>query len=193
MANGRVVTGFSKPYVALYAVSTAGVVSYSSGQVLARGVNVTVTPDDPGDNNFYADNIVAETASAGSGTGEISLTVDGLKDAANKLIYGLPAATGGWTHYGLDQSIPYVGIGFVIRTQEDQAVKYVPCIIRKAKFDDNTIEAATQEDSIDWQTSELTGKYMRDDSSDASWKWLGSEESTESAAEAKIKTAFSIS
>ena len=193
MANGRVTTGFSKPYVALY-TATSGSVTYASGAVLARGVNVSITPDDPGDNNFYADNIVAETAAQGSGTGEITLTVDGLKDAANKLIFGLPTAdSAGWIHYGISQSIPYVGIGFVIRVQEDQAVSYVPCIIRKASFSEASTSAATQEDSIDWQTQELTAKYMRDDTTSADWKWLGESVSTEAAAEAKIKTVFSIS
>ena len=42
MANGRVLTGFSLPYIALYSASTAGVVSYSSGQILARGVSVSL-------------------------------------------------------------------------------------------------------------------------------------------------------
>ena len=38
-AKGRVVTGFSKPYVALYNYSE-GAISYTSGQELARGVSV---------------------------------------------------------------------------------------------------------------------------------------------------------
>ena len=39
MANGRIITGFSKPYVAKYAESS-GTVTYSDGMVLARGVEV---------------------------------------------------------------------------------------------------------------------------------------------------------
>ena len=38
-ANGRVITGFSQPYVALYSES-GGTVTYASGQILARGVSV---------------------------------------------------------------------------------------------------------------------------------------------------------
>ena len=39
MANGEVITGFSKPYVARYSESN-GTVTYSNVQPLARGVSV---------------------------------------------------------------------------------------------------------------------------------------------------------
>ena len=42
MATGRVVTGFSKPYVAIYQ-NSSGTVSYTKGQVLARGVSVELS------------------------------------------------------------------------------------------------------------------------------------------------------
>lgn len=56
-AAGRVTTGFSLPYVAKYAVS-GGTVTYSDGQKLARGVNVTISPEASSDNIFYADKVV---------------------------------------------------------------------------------------------------------------------------------------
>ena len=55
-ANGRVGTGFSKPYVARY-VNTAGVITYTGCMPLARGVNVNVNPETGSDNAFYADNV----------------------------------------------------------------------------------------------------------------------------------------
>ena len=54
MAAGKVCTGFSLPYVALYSAS-GNTVSYTSAQKLARGVNVDISPDNSDDNNFYAD------------------------------------------------------------------------------------------------------------------------------------------
>ena len=60
MAYGKVVTGFSKPYVANYA-NNEGVVSYSNPTRLARGVEVSIEPEVSDASNFYADNIVAET------------------------------------------------------------------------------------------------------------------------------------
>ena len=44
MANGRVCTGFSKPYVAVYS-ATGGTIKYESGQDLARGVDVSIEPE----------------------------------------------------------------------------------------------------------------------------------------------------
>lgn len=65
MAAGKVTTGFSLPYVAKYAASGT-TVTYSSGQKLARGVNVSITPTTNNtENNFYADNALAESAPGG--------------------------------------------------------------------------------------------------------------------------------
>lgn len=186
MANGRVITGFSKPYVAIYGES-GGVVSYTSTQILARGVNVDLSIDSADDNNFYADNVVAESATGMFGGGTVTLTVDGLLTAAEKLILGLPAADGdGWTAYGDSMAIPYCGVGFVVRYMSDGVTTYVPVILTKVKFSVPNLSAATQEDEIDWQTQELTATIMRDDSSDHNWKYVGTGVSTEAAAEAAI-------
>ena len=193
MANGRVITGYSKPYVAIYSVSTTGVVSYSSGQVLARGVGVNISPDDASDNKFYADNIVAESASTKFTTGTATITVDGLKTAARKLILGLPAATSGWVHYGDSQSVPYVGFGCVVRYMEDGVTTYEPLVLPKIMFNQENTVAQTQEEEIDWQTTDLTAKIERDDSTNHDWRLDGDAKTTEALAEAEIKTLFSIS
>ena len=193
MAAGKVCTGFSLPYVALYAESS-GTITYTSGQKLARGVSVTATPETTDDNNFYADNILAESAAGEFTGGTINLTVDGLLASAERMIMGLPAAntSDGFTHYGDDQQIPDVGIGFIARYQSGGSVTYTPIIFPRAAF--NLIEnnAETQEDSIDWQTQELTATIKRAEDANRNWKYVGGDESSESAAEAKIKTFFSI-
>lgn len=185
-ANGRVITGFSQPYVALYSES-GGTISYASGQILARGVNVSLSLDAADDNNFYADNVIAESATGMFGGGTCTLTVDGLLTAAEKLILGLPTADGdGWTAYGDAASIPYVGLGFIVRYMSDGVTSYVPVILNKVKFKMPGLSAATQEDEIDWQTQELEATIMRDDSSDHNWKLVGSGQATEAAAAAMI-------
>lgn len=192
MANGRVITGYSKPYVALYAASS-NTVTYSGGMALARGVELQIEPESTDDNRFYADNIIAENEAGTFTGGTATITVDGLKDAANKLIYGLPTAdSAGWTDYGNTQVVPYVGFGCVVRYQEDGAVSYVPLILTKVQFNEASTNAATQEDSIDWQTQELTAQIFRDDSATQVWKKLGTGVTTEAAAEDKIKDYFSI-
>lgn len=200
MAAGKVCTGFSRPYVALYA-STGGAVTYSSGQKLARGVDVNISPEAADDNVFYADNIAAETIGGTFSGGEVSLTVDGLLVAAEKLIMGLPDPTtltvGSSSvnvyEYGDAQTIPYVGIAFIVRYMSDGVTTYAPFLLTKARFNTFETAAATQEDTIDWQTQSLTAVLMRDDTAAHNWKKLAEDQSTEADAEAVIKAWFNIS
>lgn len=191
MAAGKVCTGFSKPYVALY--SAAGsTITYSSGQKLARGVNVTITPESGDDNKFYADNILAESANTTFTGGDLSLTVDGLLYTAEKLIMGLPTASSGWTSYDDDQAVPYVGVGFIARYQSDGDVTYVPYVLAKCMFNQINTSAATQEENVDFQTQDLSAKIFRGDDAKHTWKFVGDDENTEAAAEAALKTKLGI-
>lgn len=192
MAAGKVCTGFSLPYVALYAASQ-GTITFSSGTKLARGVSVEISPDSSDDNNFYADNVLAESAAATFTGGTVTLTVDGLKDTAEKLIMGLPAAgQDGWIAYGDDQAVPYVAIGYIARYQEDGVESFTPTVIVKARFDEIVKSHATQEETIEFQTQELTAKIFRSDNSNHDWKWLGADQTTEALAEAALKTKLGI-
>lgn len=192
-AAGRVCTGFSKPYVAKYAAA-GGVVTYSEGMLLARGVSVDISPDSASDDNiFYADNVAAETVGGTFTGGTVTLTVDGLLDAARRLVLGLPAAgADGFIAFGDDQNIPNVGIGFIARFMSNGVTTYVPVILAKCRFNEPAISAETQEEEIDWQTEELEAAILRDDSANHVWKYLGEEQPTEAEAEAKIKTKFNI-
>lgn len=192
MAAGKVITGFSLPYVAKYAVAE-GVVSYSEGMRLARGVEVSISPESTDDNNFYADNVLAESDSGRFTGGELSLTVDGLLIAAERFLMGLPeAGEDGWTAYGDDQNAPNVGVGFIVRYMSDGITTYVPVVLAKVKFAQIEINAATQEDEIDWQTTELSATIMRGEDANHVWKFIGADESTEAAAEAALKTKLGI-
>lgn len=191
-AAGKVLTGFSLPYVALYSHSGT-TVTYSSGQKLARGVSVSIEPESGDENNFYADNIAAESSPGVFTNGTVTLTVDGLLAAAERLIMGLPTADAqGFMHYGDDMSIPYVGIGFICRYMSDGVTTYTPVILRKCRFTSPGTDANTQEEEIDWQTQELSAAILRDDTAQHDWKYVGGDEADEAAAEAKIKTVFSI-
>ena len=191
MANGRVCTGFSDPFVALYA-NSGTTVTYSSCTPLARGVEVSVEAEESSDsNNFYADNVLAESIQGIFSGGTATLTVDGLLDTTRKLIYGLPTADGsGWTHFGDNQSVPYVGIGFVTRYMSGGTVSYVPTILTKAIFAAEPQEAATQGDEVEWQTTELKATLLRDDGANHDWKWIGAGQATQAAAVSMITTAL---
>lgn len=197
--NGKVCTGFSLPYVAQYTESQ-GAVTYSNGMILARGVSVTVEPEVGDNNNFYADNIVAECVGGKFTGGTVTLTVDGLLQTAEKFILGLPTATAITVgtesvdiyKYGDEAVAPYVGIGFVARYMAGGDTFYRPIILRKARFNQPSEEHATQEEDIEFQTQELEAVLMRDDTANHDWKWVGEDQTTEANAEAVIKALLNI-
>lgn len=198
-----VTTGFSKPYVAKYGTSSgAASNTYTNGMALGRGVNVTVEVDAGDDNNFYADNSIAETAAAQFTTATGTVTVDGLNNDATTLILGLPAPTSfevatsksvQLQGYGGVMDPPYVGFAYIRRTMMNGVTSFYPVIHPKVRFAIPSDSAATQEDTIDWQTQELSTTIMRDDTTASNWK-ITTEEGceTEADAEAVIKKYFKI-
>lgn len=191
-AAGKVTIGFSKPYVALYSES-GGTVTYSSGQLLARGVSVSVESDSSDNNNFYADNIVAETDAGSFTGGTATLTVDGLLQGAEKLVQGLPTAdAAGFLNYDDDQVVPYVGIGFIIKYMSEGVTYYTPVIFPKARAGQFSVNAETQGESISWQTAEIPFTIFKDDTAKHQWKKVGGELADEATAEAAIKTFLGI-
>lgn len=201
-ASGKVCTGFSRPFVALYK-NNGETVTYSDGQELARGVSVSIEPETSDENTFYANNVAAETAGGVFTGGTLTLTVDGLKAEAEKLILGLPepepitvGGSGGTQvevyAYGDGMAIPYVGVGFVARYMSDGVTTYSPVVLTKTRFNTPSDSAATQEDAIDWQTQELTATLMRDDTAKHNWKKVGADQTSEDAAVAVIKALLSI-
>lgn len=192
-AAGRVCTGFSKPYVAKYNAN-AGIVTFTDGRVLARGVSVSLEPNSSDDNKFYADNQTAESSSGIFTGGNVTLTVDGLFTDAERFIQGLPAAgADGWVPYGDNKQTPYVAIGYIARYQSDGVVTFVPTIIPKCKFGLFNQSAQTQGEEIDWQTQEITANILRSDDANHNWKWVTETEyATEAEAEAALQTKLGI-
>lgn len=192
-ANGRVITGFSKPYIATYS-NNGSTVTYSDGMVLARGVSVSLAPESSDDNNFYADNVTAESAGGIFTGGTATLTVDGLNPTARNLAMGLPTAgSDGWTSVGDNAAPPYLGVGYIVRYMSGGDVIYVPTVLAKTKMSIPGEDAATQEDQISWQTTPLTFNIMRDDTANHNWKFIGADCTTEAAAEAALQAKLGIS
>lgn len=198
MANGRVITGYSMPKVAVYSYE-GNAVTYTGLMALARGVSVSMDVETSDSSDFYADNVLAESAGGRFTGGTVTLTVDGLKDAARKAIQGLPTETNLTVgseqvkvlEYDDRQAAPYVGIGFVVRYMENGITSYVPVVLTKCVFDVDTIEAETQEDAIDFQTSELTATIARDDTANHTWRRIGEGQTTEAKAVAVIDAMLS--
>ena len=190
-AVGKVTIGFSKPYIAKYSAS-GGVITYTDCQKLARGVSVSASPESSDNNNFYADNIVAESDSGTFTGGTVTLTVDGLLQDAEALIQGLPAADAdGFINYDDDQAIPYLGMGFLIETMSDNVRYWTPVVFTKVSANQIQNEAETEGKEIDWQTQEIEFNLFKDDSAKHRWKRVGGEMATEAAAETALVAALS--
>lgn len=197
MANGKVITGYSMPIVAKYTFSS-NTISYSNVMPLARGVEVSMEVETGDATNFYADNTIAEAVAGQFNGATATLTVDGLKDTARNLIAGI--TTTGTITVGSDtvdtvvyddlQVIPYVGIGFVVRYMENGVTSYAPIILPKAQFSPEGLDAATQGESVEFQTTELTATVMRADDANHSWKVVAEDQDTEADAVAVINAYF---
>lgn len=192
-AAGRVITGFSLPWMATYN-NSSGTITYTGAMQIARGVSVSLTPESEDNNVFYADNVAAESTSGRFTGGTATLTVDGLHPAARRMMSGLPAAgTDGWTADGDSTEPPYLGIGWITRYMSDGETIYVPMMLAKTKVSIPPEDAATQEEAIAWQTTALTVNLFRDDSAAHNWRFIGGDFETEEAALAALKTKLGVS
>ena len=197
MANGKVITGYSQPIVAKYTYSS-NTISYSNVTPLARGVEVQMEVEIGDATNFFADNTIAEAVAGQFNGATATLTVDGLKDTARNLIAGLTTSkqilvgtsTVNAKVYDDLQVIPYVGIGFVVRYMENGVTSYAPVILPKAQFSPESISAATQGESVEFQTTELQATVMRADDDNHTWKIVAEDQATEALAVGVIEAYF---
>ena len=197
MANGKVITGYSMPIVAKYTYSN-NTISYTDVMPLARGVEVSMEVETGDATNFYADNTIAEAVAGQFNGATATLTVDGLKDAARDLIAGITtkgslvvdSKTVATVVYDDLQVIPYVGIGFVVRYMENGVTSYAPIILPKAQFSPEGLEAATQGEEVEFQTTELTATVMRSDAAGHRWKVVAEDQTTEADAVAVLNAYF---
>lgn len=192
--------GLSKPYYAIYA-EAGGVVSYSDGAVMGKATEANISIETTEDNNLYGDNGLAETDRRFA-NGTLTLSTTDLSQEVSKAILGLTeqAITGidGVTDtsvkelvYDDTQVTPYLGVGFIIKKKVNGAYKWRGVVLPKVMFSVPEDAATTQGESIEWQTPELTGTIMRDDSATHVWKKEATF-TTEAQAEAYIKNRLSI-
>ena len=130
-AEGRVRTGFSHVFVALFSRS-ADTVTYSQGVRLGRAKKIEVSAT-VADGKYYADNGLAEGDDPVFLSGTAKVTVDGAWTEVRQKVLGLSstrevsigtgasAKTVNVTQYVKSQSIPEMGIGFVEEYQSAEA------------------------------------------------------------------------
>jgi len=198
-AVGRVCTGFSYPLVALYAAN-GGNVTLSKGMVLARGVSVDISVNTASDNEFYADNMLAESENDIFESGTLKLTVDGLHDGAKRMISGQSAPVKvrygerelGMTKYTATATPPYITVGVIVEYKSAGKRIYVPTVIVKTKFKPVGTSAQTRGKTTNWQTQDLEAVIHRADDAETSWKWEGEDVATEAEAKAALNAIFGL-
>lgn len=171
--------GASRPYYAIYNPNN-GAPTYSGGGLMGALVEFDFELESTDNNNFYADNKVKESQRRFT-NGTVSVTPDDLSQEVSADMLGVTPTpiTGieGITDEGAteliwddNQDAPYLGIGLIEKKQVDNQNKWRAIMLTKVIFDIPSDAAVTEGEEIEWQTSELVGAILRDDSATHRWK-----------------------
>ena len=193
--------GLSKPYYALYNWSGSGNPTYTQGGKLGKATALELSLNESGTNSLYADNGPAEMDTKFSG-GSLSVSTDellptpmlaalGLK-AERIQAEGLTTQNAQWIVYDDDQEAPYVGFGGIVKKQINNVTKWVALVFLKLQFANPGVNAVTQGESIEWQTSTLTASVLRSDETKHRWQMMSFPLDTEEDAEIALKSALNI-
>ena len=136
--------------------ATTGVVSYGGPKTPAKAISFTFEPN-VAEASLYADDLRAEYDSRLIG-GTVTMGVD-REDATTlaDLLGHTKTQTDEITD-NVNDSAPYVGVGRVTRLMVDGTVKYRGTVISLVKFSEPTETDNTMGESIEFQTTELTGQ-----------------------------------
>lgn len=174
-----VTTGFRNIYVAKYSNEDT-TVTYTGFQKLARARGFSLDVGTSDDNQYFADDSLAETESGASfSSGTLELTVDGLTGEEEALLFGIDTSSSTVqvrekpvteVRFGDSLNPPFMGVAGIKRYQLNGVVTYRPIVLPKVQFTLGTDEAETGEDTINWQDQTLKANIMRDDTAEHNWK-----------------------
>ena len=196
--------GVSKPRIALYA-NNNGVVTYSNGMLMGKAVEMSADVNYSGNNDFFADNALDETANEFS-DGTITAKTNNLSQNVCQKILGLDtqeltgtAAIDGVTDTGIQENIynnkqttVYTGVSWVEMWRIGGQTLYKGIVYTKVAWNIPANAATTKGAQIDWQVPEITGKIMRDDTADQNWKRDAGMFTTEDQADTYCRARLNI-
>lgn len=190
-----VTIGYSKPYVAKYDGS-GGQDTYTDGMDLGGGVDYSDSITVSDDNDFYADNRVDESDTGVFVSGEATITVNYLKEAAAKMTLGLKnQKTVGdvqWDSYDDEAKAPELGYGHVKMVRDEGIDKYIAFVLPRIKMGLPGESAQTKEREINWQTQELKATILRSINGTHAWRHVAETPfDTEDAAYNAVKAFLS--
>lgn len=188
------ITGLSKPIVADYAFE-GGKVKYTKLTAASKAVEYSIEVEAADDNDFYADNMIAETATGQFSSGTLTLTTADFTPELSLSILGAKTVSRQVGEKPTDEIVfdddlkpTTKGFGIIEEHQIDNKRGYLPIVLPKVTFNINSRSATTRGDAIDWQTPEITARILRSDQSDEQYKhpWqISPKEMYETEAEAE--------
>lgn len=164
--------------------------TYSECSTAAKMAEYSLTINQSEDNTLYLDNMDAEHDKGTFQNGELSLTTGGLTQDASKTILGISTIEHTYDTdkkvtegvYDDKRAAPYLGVGVIEMHQYDGVTTYRAVFLPKVFFNVPEQAAVTRGESIEWQTSTVTGTVMRselvDDEYEHPWMidaWLPTE------------------
>lgn len=166
------------------AAFTGGVITgYSGPYEMGKAISATFTPSSNAAAPLYANNGIAETDPNVANGGELQLTLDRLKAAAEQDLYGLTAVTSsvtvnsttvsgtGYDFYGNEQAAP-VGVAFIRQKQEDQSRSIHEVVLyAHVVFQPPDESINTRGETLEWQTPTITGTVSGASSALGSRAW----------------------
>lgn len=185
-----VATGFSRIHVAKYSAAN-GEITYTQCRELARARSMEISVDSVDSNDYYANNVLAESEGAVFSKGTATIVVDGLTAEEEAFILGIPIPESdeGDVEFGDAVNPPYLGIAGVKEYKLDGVVSYRPILLKKGRFSIPNDSVSTREASTAWQDQTLEATIGRDDSAKHNWKSIPKKNfPTEDAAVEWIRT-----
>lgn len=159
-------------------VNTNGVISYTNKQEVGKAIQANFELR-RAEGRLYAEDGLAEYMASATG-GTISLGVAYIKDAAQKLMFGMTEKTRSVTPTGASSSTSvtglalsaksegdYVGLGFYCPALKDSVKVFWCCRITKSLFGPPSMSLQTKGENIVFNTPTTTGEMLMDDSEDA--------------------------
>ena len=173
--------GLSFPYYGIYNYDEVqDTVTYNRGGEIGKAVSADIEITTSDDNNLYGNNGIAETDRQFTG-GNLTLGTTDLSQAVSRAILGVVLkkleAIEGVTDanvyeltYDNRQVTPYLGIGVIQKKKVNNVIYWRAVMLTKVMFAVPSESFATQGETIEWQTPEISGTIMRDDTANQAWK-----------------------
>lgn len=165
------IKGLSIPVFGKYTKNADGTVTYTNGMINPHAVSYTIAVEASEPNPFRADNRIVENDKARFNSGTLTLETDDLDNDTTKFLLGVLEVE---RSYGTGKTvrsivfddsmdIPPLGVGVIVEHQRNDVDVYEAVFLKKVLFSIPENAATTRGESIEWQTSTITGTIERSD------------------------------